>query len=98
MSDARDGPQSGNWQYADVKLTPVFAKASKFGVLHSGCPMPLSVMLKSSEMMNNTLGFLSVGAVAAGSVACNGTRSPKARTASASRDQKDRRGKQAEVS
>jgi hypothetical protein len=62
MIDARDGPQRGNWQYALVKDVPCSASLSRFGVLHCGCPYPLSAVLRSSAITNRTFGRLGIPA------------------------------------
>src|SRR5688572_25777058 len=54
---ARDGLQSGDWQWAFVNSVPRFASASMCGVFTCGCP-PMQPIQSfwSSMAMNNTFG------------------------------------------
>lgn len=56
---AREGPQSGNWQWASVKRVPRAASRSILGVLASGCVFKTAGQLfKSSIEIKRTLGFV----------------------------------------
>ena len=58
ISDARDGPQSGAWQWALANKTPCSANRSMLGVLALGCPfIHPSQSFKSSMQIMRTLGF-----------------------------------------
>src|SRR6056297_2392844 len=57
MSDARDGPQSGAWQWALANKTPSAASRSMLGVMALGCPfIHPSQSFKSSMQIIKTLG------------------------------------------